>query len=124
MRVFKTKKFARFCRKSGIDDGRLLAAVGEIESGLVDADLGGGVFKQRIARPSEGKSGGFRTILLMRHEHRTLFVKGFAKKDVDNISSVDLEDYRMLAETALTIGDELVELILLEGDWLEIEDGS
>jgi hypothetical protein len=60
MRIFKTRVFHRFTRKSGIDDAMLRDAIDNAEQGLIDADLGGGVIKQRIARPGRGKSGGFR----------------------------------------------------------------
>ena len=66
MRVFKNKSFARFARKARITDAVLCAAIADASRGLVDADLGGGVVKQRIARRSGGKSGGFRTIILFR----------------------------------------------------------
>ena len=64
LRVFKTKWFARFARRQGLEDAELCAAVARAEKGLIDADLGGGVIKQRIARPNEGRSGGFRSIVL------------------------------------------------------------
>ena len=58
MRIFKTKLFARFARRERISDGALCEAVSRVEKGLVDADLGGGVIKQRIARQGQGRSGG------------------------------------------------------------------
>lgn len=80
MRIFKTKAFARFARKEGLDDARLRDAVARAERGLVDADLGGGVIKQRLARPGQGKSGGFRVMILYRRAARAIFVYGFAQK--------------------------------------------
>lgn len=74
MRVFKNKSFARFCRRARITDAVLCGAVDAASRGLIDADLGGGVIKQRIARHGEGKSGGFRTIILLRICERALFV--------------------------------------------------
>ena len=68
MRVFKNKPFARFARKARITDAVLCAAIADASRGLVDADLGGGVVKQRIARQGGGKSGGFRTIILFQIE--------------------------------------------------------
>jgi hypothetical protein len=64
LRIFKTKWFVRFARKERISDGALIDAVERAERGLIDADMGGGVIKQRLARPSEGKSGGLRSIIL------------------------------------------------------------
>jgi hypothetical protein len=71
--VFKTKSFARFARKARITDVALCAAVADAARGLIDADLGGGVVKQRIARQGEGTSGGFRTIILFRAGKRAFF---------------------------------------------------
>ena len=65
-RVFKTRYFSRWLRKTLLSDAALCRAVAEMEQGLIDADLGGGVIKQRIARPGAGKSGGFRSVVLYR----------------------------------------------------------
>jgi hypothetical protein len=62
LRVFKTKEFARFARREDVDDERLCEAVDRAERGLVDADLGGGIIKQRIARKGQGRRGGYRTL--------------------------------------------------------------
>jgi len=71
----------------------LCAAVHRAERGLVDADLSGGVIKQRIARPGEGRSGGFRSILYFRSHERAFFVFGFAKSDLDKITADTLARY-------------------------------
>lgn len=66
MRIFKTKWFIRFARKQGIKDSKLIKAIEEIEEGLNNGDLGGGLMKKRVARTGEGKSGSYRTILVYR----------------------------------------------------------
>ncbi len=81
MRIFKNRPFERFARKARLEDEILRKAVADAERGLVDADLGGGVIKQRIARQGGGKSGGFRTIILFRLGERAFFVHGFAKNE-------------------------------------------
>jgi hypothetical protein len=63
-KVLKGKKFARFAKKAHISDADLWAAVQRANAGLIDADLGGGIIKQRIARTGEGKSSGSRSIIL------------------------------------------------------------
>lgn len=80
MRIFKNRPFARFARRNSVADKNLCDAVAQAESGLIDADLGGGVIKQRIARPNEGKSGGFRTIIVFRSEVRAVFCLWFSQK--------------------------------------------
>ena len=90
LRIFKDKIFARFARRQRISDNALCEAVGRAERGLIDADLGGGVIKQRVARPGEGRAGGFRVLIFFRVEDRAFFVFGFAKNDRGNIGDDDL----------------------------------
>lgn len=81
MRIFKNSWFTRFARKEKISDEVLREAVQRAENSQVDADLGGGVIKQRIARPGQGKSKGYRAIILLRRGEEAFFVYGFAKGD-------------------------------------------
>ena len=90
MRIYKNAWFAKFVRKERIGDAALCDAVDRAVRGLIDADLGGGVIKQRVAREGEGKSGGFRTLILFRHGERAIFAFGFAKNDWDNVSAVEI----------------------------------
>jgi hypothetical protein len=89
--VYKTKPFARFARKARISDADLWQTAILVNQGSIDADLGGGVIKQRMARTGEGKSGGVRSIILFRFQGRAVFVHGFEKKDVGNIRANELE---------------------------------
>jgi hypothetical protein len=86
LRVFKNKIFSRFARRENISDKSLLEAVERADKGVIDADLGGGVIKQRIARPGQGKSGGFRSIVLFRAGDKAFFVYGFAKNERETTS--------------------------------------
>jgi len=79
VKIWKNKIFDRFARGQRISDSDLCEAIERAERGLVDADLGGGVIKQCVARLNEGRSGGFRTIVLFRTQERAFFVFGFAK---------------------------------------------
>jgi hypothetical protein len=105
VRIFKNKAFSRFARKSGIDDSSLCKAIRDTERGLLDANLGGGVIKQRVARSGGGKSGGFRTLILFRMGMLAFFVHGFAKNEQDNIDDDDLVALRKLATTMLAYND-------------------
>lgn len=105
MRIFKNKVFTRFAKKSGISDAALCKAVIDAERGLIDADLGGGVIKQRVAREGGGKSGGFRTMVLFRTGTRAFFVYGFAKNERDNIELNELTEFRRLAARMLNYSD-------------------
>jgi hypothetical protein len=108
MRIFKSKPFARFADAEDIADAALCGAVKAAEAGNVDANLGSGVIKQRIARAGQGKSGGFRSIILYRRGDKAFFVHGFAKKDKDNIDSKELRAFRKLAEIMLAMTDEQI----------------
>ena len=83
----------------------LKAAAAEIDAGNFDADLGGGVYKQRIAREGEGKRGGYRTIVLLKRGERAFFVYGFAKNKLENITATDIIFYKESAKDILTACD-------------------
>lgn len=123
MRIFKSKPFARFARKAGLTDADLRKAVWNAEQGLIDADLGGGVLKQRIARSGGGKSGGFRTIVLFRAGTRAFFVHGYAKSGQDNIREDELAAFRMLAAEMLAYDDGAIARALASGVLTEVENG-
>lgn len=120
MRLFKNKSFARFCRKARITDAVLCGAVDAASRGLIDADLGGGVIKQRIARHGEGKSGGFRTIILFRICERAFFVHGFAKNERDNIRDDELDAFKMLAAMMMAYGDDALDKAIENGTLTEV----
>jgi len=124
IRIFKSKLFTRFIRKNSIRDSDLCKAVDELVAGSIDADLGSGVFKQRIARQGEGKSGGFRTIILFRHESAAFFVYGFAKKDAANIAHENLQQFRKLARFLLQQDETELNKALAEGKLIEVTYGK
>ena len=103
MQTFKTRAFARFAIREGLEDAALCKAVERAREGLIDADLGGGVIKQRIARKGGGRSGGFRTIVLFRRGALAFFVYGFAKSDRESLRRDELVTYRLLANNYLAL---------------------
>ncbi len=121
MRIFKNKRFSKFARKEGISDEKLIQAVRDVDDGNIDADYGGGVIKQRIARPQEGKSGGYRTFILFRKGETAFFVFGFAKSSLDNIDKSDVRSFKKLAKILLSVSDNQVENLLKIGEIEEIE---
>lgn len=120
MRTFKTKRFSRFARREGLDDSCLRDAVQRVERGPADAELGGGVIKQRVARRGQGKSGGFRIILLIRRGELAFFVHGFAKNDRGNLEQNEIKAYRKLADKMLELSDEELEIALSNGSIIEV----
>jgi len=96
--MFKNTWFARFASKEGIKDSELRELVDQLEAGQADANLGGDVYKIRISRPGEGKSGGYRVIVFFKSEDKTFYVYGFAKSDKENIDRKEKSDYKELAK--------------------------
>ena len=107
MRIFKNTWFTRFADKEGITDGELRELVNLLEAGQA-VDLGGDVYKMRLARPGEGKSGGYRVIVFFRSEKRTLFEYCFAKADRDNINEKDLRRLKKDAKDYLSLTDDQI----------------
>jgi hypothetical protein len=101
VRVFKTKWFRRFARREGISDAMLCEAVLRAVRGQIDADLGGGIIKQRVARRGQGRSGGYRSLIVYRVHDRAVFVFGFAKSERENVETDELEDLRTTARLLL-----------------------
>lgn len=124
MRVFATKWFARFARREGISSASLREAIERAESGSVDADLGGGLIKQRVARPGEGRSGGYRTLIAYRTARRAIFLYGFAKSDRENIESDDLVTARESAYLWLTSDAARIARAIAEGELVEVPSES
>lgn len=123
-RIFKNGWFERFARKERITDASLREAVERAESGLVDADLGGGVIKQRVARTGQGKSGGYRTLILFRQGDRAIFTFGFAKSAQANITKTDLALLRDAASEALEWNAGKLDRLVASGTLVEIDDGN
>ena len=103
MGVYKTRWFDRWARKQGLNMPSLCAAVREMTAGLYDADLGGGLLKKRIARPGQGKSGGFRTLVATNKGNRWVFVYGFPKNERSNIDKDEEEALKKLSAHLLSL---------------------
>lgn len=121
MRVFKLKAFGRFARRERITDTMLCKAVANAEEGLIDADLGGGLVKLRIARPGKGKSGGYRTLLAYRAGERVVFLFGFAKSDRGNIDDAALAAFKRRATGLLTATDDALDVMLVDDELMEFD---
>ena len=101
MQIYKNKAFSKWAAKNGLSDEALCTAVAEIEDGLVEADLGGHVYKKRVALGGRGKSGGVRTLLAYKLGDKAFFVYGFAKNARSNISDKELKALKLYARTLL-----------------------
>ena len=125
MRIHKSKWFVRFAKKERIADAKLREAIENAEAGLIDAEYGDGLIKQRIARLGEGKSGGYRSIILFKKGERSFFIYGFAKSDQDNIDKSDERDFKELAVVLLNASDEQLADLVESGKFQEVQyDGQ
>jgi len=120
MRIFATKTFRRFQRKEGIADATLVEAVDRAEAGLIDADLGGGLIKQRVARPGHGKRGGYRTIIAYRSGQRSVFIYGFGKNERDNIDDDELARWKVAGRVILDGDTDWIEAAIAGGHLTEV----
>ena len=124
MRVFKTKWFARYARRERIADRSLREAVARAERGLIDADLGSGIIKQRVARTGQGRSGGYRTLIAYRARHRAVFIYDFAKNERDNIDPDELITLREIGAAWLAAETAAIARAIREAALQEVSDGE
>lgn len=122
--LLKTRTFARWAKREDLADGELAGAVAEMKAGLIDARLGGGVLKKRIARRGQGKSGGYRVILASNLGDRWVFMFGFAKSERDNIDDEEVKLMKNLAAVFLAMDEQMVKRAIAAGDLVEIQHGK
>jgi hypothetical protein len=115
-----TRWFVRFARKEHLSEDALRDAVKRAERGQIDADLGGGVIKQRVARPGQGKSGGYRMIVLYRTRTRAIFAYGFAKSRKEDLDPDELDAYRELAKAYLALAERAIDNYVAAGTLSEV----
>ena len=120
MRVFKNSRFHKFARKEKISDAMLCEAVERAERGQIDADLGAGLIKQRVARPGAGKSGGFRTLVFFRAETRAVFAFGFAKSDMANLDDAEEAYLKKAAKLVVGFADAQMDAEVAAGRMFEV----
>jgi hypothetical protein len=124
VRIFKTKLFGKFARRERIADMTLTEAVDRAERGQVDADLGGGVIKQRVARAGQGRSGGYRTLIAYRSKSRAVFIFGFSKKELDHIDDKQLATLQETAAIWLEADEGKIQKALADSLLREVKDGD
>ena len=119
-RIFKTCYFNRWMEKTELTDALLLNAIEEMKRGLIDADLGGGVFKKRVALKNRGKSGSVRTLIATNKNERWFFMLGFEKNQQENIGVKEFRFLKDFAADLLTISEPRLLNALKSKDLLEI----
>ena len=124
MRVYKTKWVGRFTRREGVRDRDLAEAVRRAGLALIDADLGGGIIKQRVARAGQGRSGGYRMLLAYRKRHRAVFLYGFAKSERENIGDDELQTLREIGAVWLAADARRIAEAIEENALQEVPNGE
>ncbi len=120
MEIYKNAWFKKFARKQKITNSVLKRTIEDIENGMIDVDLGGNVIKQRIARPNQGKSGGYRTIIIFKKGDKSFFVYGFAKSQRNNIEEDELKVFKEMAKTILSLSDKEIEKAINDNLFTEV----
>lgn len=120
MKIFKTKWFNKWAIKENLTDEVLILAVKEMNEGLIDANLGSNVYKKRISKKGQGKSGSTRTILAFRIDDKAFFIYGFSKSKKDNISNKELEALKILSQDLLNYDNEKIIQSLMKNELLEV----
>jgi hypothetical protein len=121
MRIFKHKTFHQWAKKEKLADSMLIQAIEEISQGLVDASLGSGLYKKRIAMPGQGKRGSYRTLLAFKTHDKAFFLYGFCKNQKDNIDENEKKIYKKLAIDLLTIDEQTIKVLINTRILFEVE---
>ena len=121
MAAYKTRWFDRWARKQELTTSSLCAAVKEMTAGMYEADIGGGLLKKRIARPGQGKSGGFRTLVATNKGNRWVFVFGFGKSERSNIDKDEEEALKKLASHLLSLTTQALGKAQRDGELMELD---
>jgi hypothetical protein len=124
VRIFKTKWLVRSARRERITDRSLSEAIGRAARGLIDADLGGGIIKQRVARGGQGRSGGYGMLVAYRAGTRAVFLYAFAKNERENIGPDELLTWREIGAGWLAADARQIAHALAEEILQEVSDGE
>jgi len=124
MWIGKTKLFAKWAAKEGLTDAVLVTAIEEINAGSVEANLGGEVYKKRIAMPGRGKRGSSRTILAFRQNDKAYFIYGFAKNERENLKPDEVKALKRYAKQLLEYDDKAMKKMLKTGTIIEVANNG
>ena len=124
MRIFKYRHFKRWAKDEDITDQTLIDTANEIKAGLVDANLGGGLYKKRVPREGQGKRGGYRVLLAYKQDKHVFFLYGFAKNEKDNINDEQKGAFLDLAKYFLTVNEQEIAELVKINELVEINYGE
>jgi len=118
----KTKWFNKWSKKNNISDKKLLIAIENISNDLGVVDLDGGLYKVRTSKIGQGKSGGFRTIVVFRDANIAIFVYGFSKNEKSNLDKEELKYFKKLAKDLLSIKRQEYKELEKSGYFISIKE--
>jgi len=118
--IYKTKEFSSLTKKESLSDDALIIACREMNNGLYDADLGGNVYKKRIASGNKGKSGGYRTIIGAAIGSKYFFLYAFAKSDKANINAKEKLALKELAKEFLGFDQYELDELVQSGELIRV----
>jgi hypothetical protein len=124
MASYKVKSFERFARKNGLADSELEAAANRVLAGNADANLGGGLYKVRVAKAGRGKSGGFRTLITHRSSEHCFFVFGFEKSSKSNIDSREEKALKQLGKSLGELSELEIKKAIAAGEFVKVEENE
>jgi hypothetical protein len=120
MRIFKNKVFQSWAQEQRLEDPSLIKAIEELKQGLYEANLGGNIYKKRVALGSQGKRGGARTIIALKMYGKAFFIYGFAKNKRANITHREEEALKALAKVYFNYSEAEIELAIKKGEFFEV----
>jgi len=124
MQKLKTKWFNKWAKKQKLTDDKLLVSIEDMENNLSTSNLGGGLFKIRVASEGSGKSSSFRTIVVYRKEDRVVMVYGFMKQEQENLSTNELKSFKTLAKDILSLSTDEIEQAVEKSVFVKIGENS
>lgn len=116
-----TRQFAKWAAKQRIQMSELAASLSELQAGIVEANLGGHLFKKRIRFEGKGKSGSGRTIICYKQDKLAIFIHGFAKNEKDNMSAKELHAFKELANILMSLPKDSIAAAIESGDFIEVK---
>jgi hypothetical protein len=122
MRAFKTKDFAKDASRNDVPDTVLFEAVSRAEAGLIDAELGKFLIKQRVARIRSGRSRGFRAIAVFRKGDLAVFVHLFGKNEKSSLTPVEESTFREAAKIIAALPQDKIAALVAAGEWIELNN--
>lgn len=122
MYSLKTKWFSKWAKKHDVSNGHLLEVIENMKQNLSSVNLGGGLFKVRVASLDGGKSSGFRTIIVYRENDRSVIVYGFTKKEKDSLDKSELRNFKKMSKDILNLTEEEIKTAIKNEVFIEIGD--